>query len=499
MNSTIKHFNIMKKITCITLCLLMALACDDFLDIRPEGTTEATDMDYTKSANIFLPVSAAYASMRGAHAFEYIGAFEIASDDADKGSTPDDNAAMKAIDGFTHTPVTETFNTLWNNFYGIVSAANYAIAQMPFFEAAQQDELSKQEARACLAEAKVMRAYAYFNLTRLFGRVYIVDRSYTSGELAALPQKTTAELYSFIEKDLEEAIPALPESYTKAWKGRITKYTALGIKAKVHLYQAEYDSVAACAGRVIASGNYSLLPDFKTVFRADGENSSESLFEIQSSALGLERGDAPYIEYAFFQGPRGNSPSNMQGWGFCTPSEKLINFFAGRGDTKRAAVTFLYRGTKTAEGDSIMTRCANPVYNGKVYTPSAENTWSYNGYGFDHNVRILRYSDVLLMYAEALVRGGVAPDGVAKTAAEALNEVRGRAGLDPAAATLDNILDERRAELALEEDRFFDLVRTGKAVAELASLGFKAGTHEVFPIPAAQLQLNLNLTQNIGY
>jgi hypothetical protein len=493
----------MKKIALITASLLAALSCDDFLDIRPEGTAEAEEMDYAKSENIFLPVSAAYATLRSnsAHGFAYIGVFEIASDDADKGSEASDGAAMKAIDEFTHTPATETFNEIWKAYYDIVSAANYAIAQMPRFEAAQQDEANKQKARACQAEAKVIRAYAYFNLTRMFGRVYIADTIYTATQLAALPQASTEQLYSFIEKDLEEAIPVLPESYAKEWAGRITKYTALGIKAKVHLYQAEYDSVATCAGRVIASGRYELLRDFKTVFRADGENSRESLFEIQSSTLGLSRGDAPYLEYAYVQGPRGNSPYNLQGWGFCVPGQKLIDFFTERGDETRAAVTLLWRGSKTAEGDSIIVKCTNPVYNGKVYTPSAENKWSYNGYGFDYNVRILRYADVLLMYAEALVRGAVRPASVSKTAVDALNEVRSRVGLPDVTGTvsLDNILDERRAELAMEEDRFFDLVRTEKAATELAAKGFQKGKHEVFPIPAAQRQLNLNLTQNSGY
>jgi hypothetical protein len=491
----------MKKTLIILLILAVAGGCDNFLNIRPEGTTEAEGVDYSKSENIFLSVSAAYASMRNyaAHSMPYIGVFEISSDDADKGSDASDGAAMKEIDEFKHTPATSTFNEIWGGFYGIVSAANYAIAQMPQFEAAQAQEANKLYARQCQAEAKVMRAYAYFNLTRMFGRVYIADKICTSEELANLPQATTEQLYAFIEKDLEEAISALPETYSKEWAGRITRYTAWGIKAKVHLYQHEWDSVAACAGKIIASGRYSLLPDFKTVFRADGENSSESLFEIQSSTLGQTTGEAPYITYAYIQGPRGNSPSNMQGWGFCVPSQKLMDFLTARGDAKRMAVTLLQRGTVTPEGDSIMVRCTNPWYNGKVYTPSSENKWNYNGYGFDYNVRILRYSDVLLMYAEALARGAAQPEGVAMTAADALHEVRNRVGLADVPATLENILDERRAELALEEDRFFDLVRTGKAATELAAKGFQAGKHEVFPIPAAQMQLNLNLIQNNGY
>jgi hypothetical protein len=491
----------MKKILLITVSLLTVAACNEFLDIRPEGTTEAQETDYTKSENTFLPVSAAYASLRSyeAHALPYLGVLEISGDDADKGSETNDGAVMKAIDEFTHTPTIETFDEIWRGYYNIVSAANYAISQMPLYEAAQSSDDNKAAARQYLAEAKVIRAYAYFNLTRMFGRVPIVDNTYTSEQLASLPQASIKELYEFIEKDLAEAIPELPESYPKAWVGRISKYTALGIKAKVHLYQDEWDLVAECAGKVIASGKYSLLPDFKTVFRLDGENSSESLFEIQSTADGKTSGDAPYITYAYIQGPRGNSPGNMQGWGFCVPSDKLIKFFTDRGDTKRAEVTLLYRGTLTADGDSIKQACTNPVYNGKVYAPSAENTWNYNGYGFEYTVRILRYADVLLMYAEALARGAAQPSGVSKTADEALNEVRRRVGLPDASADLTTVLDERRAELAMEEDRFFDLVRTDRAAAELDAKGFQKGKHEVFPIPSKQLQLNLKLTQNNGY
>jgi len=190
----------------------------------------------------------------------------------------------------------------------------------------------------------------------------------------------------------------------------------------------------------------------------------------------------------------------MQGWGFCTPSQNLITFYNSRGETVRPATTLLYRGTKTPEGDSIKQNCSNPVYNGKVYTPSVYNKWNYNGYGFDHNVRILRYSDVLLMYAEAKARGASVLSLSALSATDAVNLVRSRAGLGLlSGVTIQQILDERRAELAMEEDRFFDLVRTNQAAVALSSKGFTSGKHEVFPIPAAQLQLNLNLTQNNGY
>lgn len=492
----------MKKILVIIVFAAAITACEDFLDIRPEASIPSLGTDYTKAENIFLPVSAAYASLRnyGAHVFPYIGAFEIASDNADKGSSPEDNPPMKEIDDLTYQSNNGLLNDLWTGYYNIVSSANYAIHQMPLFVEALQNSTDKQLAIQAGGEAKTIRAYAYFNLTRLFGRVPLIDTTLTSEQLASVPQSLTAELYTFIERDLREAVEVLPVTYTREWAGRITRYTAMGIKAKVHMYMQQWDSVASLTDRIIRSGQYGLLTDYREVFSMNGENSRESLFEIQSSTLGNSTGDQTYLEYAYVQGPRGNFPSNMQGWGFKVPSQNLIDFFNARGEIIRPSVTLLYRGTKTPEGDSIKVTVTNPVYNGKVYTPSIYNRWNFNGYGFDYNIRVLRYSDILLMFAEAKVRGATFPTQSGLTADEAANLVRRRAGMaDLAGVTLQQIWDERRAELAMEEDRFFDLVRTGQAVTSLASKGFTAGKHEVYPIPAPQIQLNPNLTQNPGY
>jgi hypothetical protein len=378
---------------------------------------------------------------------------------------------------------------------------------MPLFESALLNASDKLYTQQCAGEAKTIRAYAYFNLARLFGRVPVIDKTLTSQELATKGQESTDSIYRFVEKDLLEAINVLPESYTSVWAGRITKYTAMAIKAKVHMYHASlenttanWDSVASLTDRIMASGHFDLLPDFRTEFSLDGKNSIESLFEIQSSTLGKSTGDATYLQYAYEQGPRGNSPGNMQGWGFCTPSTNLISFFTARHDSVRALTTFLYRGTKTPEGDSIKMACSNPVYNGKVYTPSASNLWSYNGYGFDQDVHIIRYSDVLLMFAEAKVQGSVLGNSSGFTALSAVNKVRARVKLPLLnSVALQDVWDERRAELALEEDRFFDLIRTGQAVSALSGLGFKAPKNNVFPIPLAQMQLNTTLTQNPSY
>ena len=491
----------MKKYIYLLSAVILVASCSEFLGIRPAGSIPAEGIDYSNSENIFKPVSAAYASMRSGnvHSFPYICAFEITSDNADKGSSPEDNPTALAFDKFTLDASNSIVNDLWTGYYDVVSAANNAISQMSLFRNAIQNAQTRVYIGQCEGEARTIRAYAYFNLVRMFGSVPIVDTVMTSDQLAALRQSSREDVYQFIADDLDYAISVLPVAYTSAYAGRITSFTARALKAKVMLYVGDWDEAALRADEIISSGRFGLLDDFREVFSIDGENSKESLFEIQSSTLGGITGTAPYIEYAYVQGPRGNSPANMQGWGFCTPSEDLIAFFNLRGEVVRPATTLLYRGTITPEGDEIKETCTNPVYNGKCYTPSIYNNWSNNGYGFDHNVRVLRYSDVLLIYAEALLRG--APVGECGLSADdAVNLVRHRAQLPLlSGASLQDVWDERRAELAMEEDRFFDLVRTGQAASVLAPNGFRTNKNELLPVPASQRQLNTNLQQNPGY
>ncbi len=505
----------MKKFLHIILVTLLAASCSGFLDIRPEGTNTSEGMDYSKAENVFKPVSAAYAVLRSYDVvgFPFICLQEITSDDADKGSTPEDGPEALAMDTFTYDATNSLINSQWVGYFNIISAANNALYQMGIFRENIQNAQVLSDIRICEADARFLRGFAYFNLVRLFGGVPIVDKVMTAEELATLERPRPARVWEFIEADFQDAIDILPASWTKTYAGRATKYTAMAYKAKAHLYQGEYAECVTLCDEIIASKPYSIIGDFRYVFSMDGELCRESVFEVQVSELGMNDGDGvPYSEHAYVQGPRGNSPTNMQGWGFCTPSEELIAFFNGRGEKAtpvdlsdlselsiRPATTLLYSGSTTPEGDKILESCPNPVYNGKVYTPSSYNIWRFNGYGFGHNIRLMRYPDILLMYAECIARGA-APSGFSGYSADmALNEVRTRAGLPYAEATLENILDERHAEFALEEDRFFDLVRTGQAATVLAGKGFTSGKNELFPIPSAQRQLNPNLGQNPGY
>ena len=456
-------------------------------------------MDYTKAENVFQPVSAAYAAMRlsEGRAYNYVSVMGVPSDDDDKGSDEKDGLETMELDKFTFTPTNIHIDAMWVYFYDIVSAANYALESMDKFEEALSDEAALASVSACRGEAKVIRAYAYFNLVRLFGEVPKIEKTMTAQELGNIAPTSVSDMYDFICRDLDEAIETLPESFAE--KGRYHMYTAMGLKSKVALYKKDWNEAAKQADAVIASGKFQLEPDFINAFSVEGEYGKESLMEIGSDDLGQSKGVAPLCYYGFIQGPRSNSPSSMQGWGFKVPSKGLVDFLTARGDFERLAVTVLERGKKTPYGDIILEKCPNPYYNGKVCTPSTTNTFTNNSYGLDHNMRLLRYAEVLLIYAEALAQGATVDTKSGYTADSALNEVRSRAGLDATAATIQNIWDERRAELAMEDDRFFDLVRTGQAATVLASKGFTANKNEVFPTPANQRQVNSGLNKTPGY
>ena len=487
------------KYILIVIALAAAVSCQDFLNIRTEATMPSTGTDYTKRENIFLPVSAAYASMRlgEGEALNYVAVLGVPSDDDDKGSSADDGPAVKEFDEFTYGPENVHIQYVWGIFYNIVSAANFAVESMEKFDKAATSDESRQEVKECLAEARLIRAYAYFNLVRLFGRVPLIDKTMDSGELASKEVSSVEEIYKFIYADIDAGIQDLPESYV-GMPGRYTKYTAMALKAKAALYNKDWTEAAKQADAIIASGKFSLMPKFRDAFSVEHENGPESLMEIQSSDMGQVSGAMPLCYYGFIQGPR-NGSEPLQGWGYKVPSQSLIDFFDSRGDNIRKAATLLERGATTPEGDTISDKCSNPYYNGKVYVPARFNTRSFNAYGLDHNMRIIRYAEVLLIYAEAMANGATITSASGYTADMALTEVRARAGLPAVSATLENIYDERRAELALEENRFFDLVRWGKAAEVLGPLGFTAGKNELFPIPAGQRQLNTALPQNPGY
>jgi len=274
------------------------------------------------------------------------------------------------------------------------------------------------------------------------------------------------------------------------------------------MYLNQWDSVASLTNKVIASGQYQLVPDYSLQFKQAGNNSIESIFEIETGKF--NNSNFGIANCTVSQGPRvgGKGGWNDLGWGFNNPTTSLINSYEPNDKRKAATIIFidnsgthkgtiLWDGFRVPSSDSVQ----NLYYNYKAYTssntPSKETYANPGDKDRPKNVIVLRYADVLLMSAEAAIHVG----GDASTP---INLIRQRAGLlSKGSVTLADIKQERHVELAMEEDRFWDLVRWGDAASVMQAAGktnFVAGKNELLPIPSSQILLsNGKLIQNPGY
>ena len=317
-------------------------------------------------------------------------------------------------------------------------------------------------------------------------------------------------MYAQIERDLNAAIAALPA--VQVQKGRITKYAAQALLGKVLLYQKKYDAAAPVLESIITSNAFRLVDDFGSMFLESGENGPESIFEIQYTNTSpyynwgaVTRGQGNYaIQQCGIRGLNGSAAMPYAaGWSTNLPTQDLANAYAA-GDQRKAVTVLDIEAYKNANPSFGITYQVAPykntgLYNQK-YLPRKGQTSGQIELNYLNNFRIIRYADVLLMAAEAFNKATAANDTKAQTY---LNLVRQRAFRDnlhnitATGATLyQAILAERRLELAMEGDRFFDLVRTGQAAAKIT--GFTANKHEVFPIPQQEVLVS-NLTQNDNY
>jgi starch-binding outer membrane protein, SusD/RagB family len=426
------------------------------------------------------------------HSFSWIGITSITSDDADKGSDPGDTGADKhELDNWTFNPSGISFNEVWvSNFEG-VGRATYALKFLP------EMDLMPQDKDRYIGEAKLLRAYFYFNLVRIYGGVPKIDKVLESLEEieAASVKKTAAEIYAFIEEDLNDAVMKLPVVIPTAERGRVSKGAAQALLAKVYMYQQKWGQSKGMIDGVISSGQYSLHPQYEMIFREVGEFSSESIWEVNAIGTTPNKGVEGYF---VVQAPRGGGGL---GWGFNTPSADLVNAYEP--NDKRKAATIMFAGQKLWDSIyQVNPGAPNPRYNYKSYVSKDKESFNGDDWNSNKNYRIMRYGEVLLIKAE------VENELNNITAAQdALNLVRARAGLpNTTAATKDDLRQaiwrERRVELAMEHDRMFDLRRTGRAAAVLQALGINYITprHDLFPIPQIQInRSNGKLIQNQDY
>ena len=425
----------------------------------------------------------------GEHSFSWIGITSIASDDAEKGSDVSDAGADKdQLDNWTFTPSSLSFGEIWlNNFQGI-GRATYALKYLPDMDVPDKDRY--------IGEAKMLRAYFYWNLVRTFGGVPIITKVLESEtEIESATTRASAEeVYAYIESDLLDAISKLPLTIPPAENGRVSKGAAQALLSKVYLYQKKWGQAKEMADAVIASNQYSLDPDYSKIWREVGEFSPESIWEVNAIGTTPNKGIENYF---VVQAPRGD---NGLGWGFNTPSPNLVSAYEP-GDVRKAA-TIMFRGETLWDGFVVSPNATNAMYNYKSYVSKTMETYNGDDVQTNKNLRILRFGEILLIKAEAENElGNIEP------AKEALNMIRARAGLEPTTANTqadlrEAIYKERRVEMAFEHDRMFDLQRTGRAGEVLRALGkpYVDGKHNLFPIPQIEINLsNGKLAQNPGY
>lgn len=492
----------MKKLTIkyllgMTMILSFTLSgCESFLDKNPQGELTQESFPVTAS-DALLATNGAYATLRnGGFNSGTFPLMDIMSDDANKGSNPGDAAATIGVyENFTFTTTGEGLASWWASLYEGVKRANVVITKVP------EIDMDVALRNRYVGEAKFLRALYYFDLVRAWGGVPIVTVLSPS---TTLPRNSKDEVYALIEEDLLYAIENLTEkdALPATDAGRATKGAARGLLAKVYLFKGDFVNAEKYAMEVINSNKYDLEPVFTDASSVAGEQGVESVFEIGSVAAESVSGN----QYANVQGVRGNP---NRGWGFNRPSVNLRSSFE-TGDPRIKGtiidlgdvldgVTIAGDGTtpdvtKDGQGNTIEIEC----YNRKVWTPG-EDVASQ----FGHNRRLLRYSDVLLIAAEALNENNKPTDALIYVNRVRARARQGNAAILPDITTTDKtalrdlILNERRHELAMEGQRFWDLVRTNKAASVLGPLGFQAGKHELFPIPQSEIDLSQgSLTQN---
>jgi starch-binding outer membrane protein, SusD/RagB family len=479
------------KFRTILVTVILCAGCSDFLDKPLQG--ELTQRNFPVTANdALLATNAVYNILRvNSYHQGLFPILDIMSDDGSKGSNPDDaSATVGTYDNFSHIPTEGNISRWWNTLYEGIKRANVVIEKLPVIE---MDPTLRSR---YIGEAMYLRALFYFDAVRAWGDIPLVTTTTPQVGMARSPK---SEVYNLIIQDLLAAIEALPEKseYPASDLGRASRGAAKGMLAKVYLFNNDPVNAEKYALEVINSGQYDLEENFADANSEQGRHGPESLFEI--GALPFENIQSGGDQYANVQGVRG-SPN--RGWGFNRPTIDLQDSFE-EGDPRLDA-TVIYLG-EVLDGVTILGDGATPderkngsgttveieCYNQKVWTPGIDVPTQFN-----HNRRILRYADVLLIAAEALNINGKPNDALVY-----LNHVRERARggngsilpdiTETNTALLDDLIfEERRHELAMEGHRLWDLIRTGRAPAILGPLGFISGKHELLPVPQSEIDLS---------
>ena len=510
----------MKKIAiyCLFFTIAVLPSCSKFLDKVPLNNL-AVENFYKTSDDALKGVNAAYHNLQRPGCYNSrIWMLDIIAGNSIVGAGGGtDGLETQQAASFATTAANPGVLDEWTAHWGAILDANEVILNVPPID---MDTVLRNR---IVAEAKFVRGLAYFNLVRLFGKLPLITLPGPSEAALKVPRSEVSKIYDLIISDFTAGVNALPTSYTGSDIGRATKGAAMGMLAKVYLTMAgsnngsaNWQTAASELQSVINLGVYSLNANYADNFNSDKENGLESLFEVQYAFDPKNSGfsqDAVCSMRSEFMGPRNSGITGCCGFGWNQPTAEFVGQYE-TGDKRRAVTIF-------TPGDSI------PGFSfGTFYYDNTFSTTGYNVRKFlvtkisaqttfaddPLNCVVLRYADILLMYAEAENELGQTA-----TAENYLNMVRSRAGLTGySGSTQDDlrqkIYKERRVELAFEGERWFDLVRTGTAIPFLKSLGspndpYGVGrgnistTNLLFPIPQSEMDNNSAMTgdQNPGY
>ncbi|MFY9151960.1 MAG: RagB/SusD family nutrient uptake outer membrane protein [Prolixibacteraceae bacterium] len=535
----------MKRFRIHTIFLLiMVTACDPGFIERPQLAVQTSENFYQTEADAIKAVTAVYNYFQSydfeVHKFEF---GDIASDDAEKGGESDnDRPFVKDLEYFRTRSDNLSCRGMWNVCFSAIYHANNTITHI------SDINMDEQLKNRLIGEVRFIRAHFYFYLVNLFGEVPLVTKT-LSPEEYHLPKSNKATIWNQIEQDLIFARDHLPlkSQYSKSDLGRITKGAAQSLLANVYLFQKKWELAESEAAEVINSGEYGLENEYQDLFQIHTtEFGIESVLEIPHKSTNTGWGD----ENEGTVVPVFCRSRNAGGWGFNCPTLDLLAEFEP-GDP-RLVHTIIFDGD-IFEGEVEFNQYSpSHLCSRKVFITPADRV-GYDSSDAPFNFKIIRFAEVLLIHAEAACE-----NGDLEAARNSLSRVRGRArqssahdkkvafknvnkyqvskdqyaGYDflnynyweanndksnllPEVVSNDMetlrqaVRHERRVELAMENKRFYDIIRWGDSEAHFHRYAtkwktgkggqFRKNINEIFPIPQDELDLNPKMTQNPGY
>ena len=490
------------RIYLIALVLLGTSACNEVLEPKLGDTGQVGVAEfYTDFNGAFQGVNGLYASLRGVYSRLWIT--DVLSDDGQNSAGGDQQQAD--LEFQTVQPNSGIPAQLWSASYTGIYRANVYLERVPQITGLQGNQAILL--RQFLGEAYYIRALFSFNLVRLFGDIPVVTKEITNTAELSIPRNSTQEVYAQIERDLQEAIKLLPLRHPNPnliqpvvniaggrEVGRATVGSVRTLLAEMYLATNQPAKAEPLLQEVVISGVYALNIPYTRNFEAlgGGENSTESVFEIQYAPVSLLAGAQNDFGYQF--APLEDAPGGVVGLFRNRPSDNsLIEGTELRNTLVQAfSAADLRRAATVKMSTSIPQRTINAKFWVQGSAAQSAVNWPVH-----------RYADVLLMLAEALQAQN--KDAAALTELNKLH-VGGRTGLTAATgltgtALRDEIRGQRRLELSLEGKRWFDLIRWNTLEAVMTAHGrpVKAGTKGLLPIPQGEIEKNPKFTQNTGY